>query len=387
MFKINKSANTIERLEKQSFSSLGFRERDHLQEWIAKQPDVLGEDLLIIQKEFSGFDDTQERLDLLALDKQGSLVIIENKLDDSGKDVTWQVLKYASYCSGLSKANITKIYQQYLDQNEPGIIAEDSISDFLDGQEYEELTLNKGVTQRIILTAAKFRKEVTSTVLWLMNFKIRVQCFKVTPFAMGEEIFLSVDQIIPTQDAEEYMIGMAEKAQDDIESQAQQSTRHVLRKEFWSRLIPAMNATNSNLYQNINSGTYHWIGAGSGVRGIGFNFAISRRYARAELYIDHGTKEDNKFIFDRLFDLKEKIEAAFNGELEWERLETRRACRIKAEVTANVFNRDQWEDMILFMTDAMCRLERAIRPLLKDVEARLKSPNSISFDGVDGVVG
>lgn len=96
MYKINKSSNSIQRLEQKSFSSLGFRERDHLQEWISKQPDVLGEDFLIIQKEFSGFDDTQERLDLLALDKQGALVIIENKLDDSGKDVTWQALKYAS---------------------------------------------------------------------------------------------------------------------------------------------------------------------------------------------------------------------------------------------------------------------------------------------------
>jgi len=50
MYKINKSSNSIQRLEKKSFSSLGFRERDHLQEWISKQPDVLGEDFLIIQK-------------------------------------------------------------------------------------------------------------------------------------------------------------------------------------------------------------------------------------------------------------------------------------------------------------------------------------------------
>ncbi len=64
-------------------------------------PESLGEELLIIQKEFDGFDETRERLDLLALDKQGSLVVIENKLDDSGRDVVWQALKYASYCSSL----------------------------------------------------------------------------------------------------------------------------------------------------------------------------------------------------------------------------------------------------------------------------------------------
>jgi len=186
MYKINKASNNIQRLEQKSFSELGFRECDHLQEWVAKQPDILGEDLLIIQKEFSGFDDTQERLDLLALDKQGSLVIIENKLDDSGKDITWQALKYASYCSGLSKTNITKIYQQYLDVHDAGAKAEERISDFLDGQDFEEIVLNKGVSQRIILIAAEFRKEVTSTVLWLMNFKVQLQCFRATPFAMGQ---------------------------------------------------------------------------------------------------------------------------------------------------------------------------------------------------------
>lgn len=46
-------------------------------------------------------------------------MIIENKLDDSGRDVVWQAVKYASYCASLSKAQIVEIYQQYLDQYEP----------------------------------------------------------------------------------------------------------------------------------------------------------------------------------------------------------------------------------------------------------------------------
>ncbi|MEW8640165.1 MAG: hypothetical protein AB2544_19340 [Candidatus Thiodiazotropha endolucinida] len=105
MYRIEPEKNKITKLQQRTFSELGFKERENLQEWIAKEPNVLGEELLIIQKEFSGFSDTQERLDLLALDKQGSLVIIENKLDDSGRDVTWQSLKYASYCSGNPPIN------------------------------------------------------------------------------------------------------------------------------------------------------------------------------------------------------------------------------------------------------------------------------------------
>src|SRR6056297_943588 len=117
MFRVDRSQNRLSRLVQKRFSELNLRERDHLQEWLANQPDALGEELLIIQKEFDGFDETRERLDLLAIDKDGNLVIIENKLDDSGRDVVWQALKYASYCANLSRAQIIDIYQRYLNQH------------------------------------------------------------------------------------------------------------------------------------------------------------------------------------------------------------------------------------------------------------------------------
>ena len=372
MYKIDRASNQIQQIKQCTFSELGFRERDHLQEWIAKEPSVLGEELLIIQKEFSGFSDTQERLDLLALDKQGSLVIIENKLDDSGRDVTWQAMKYASYCSSLSKENIRKMYQDYLDQNSLDVKAEDGLSDFYDGADYEDISLNKGVTQRIILIAAKFRKEVTSTVLWLLNYKVRIQCFRATPYSMGEELFLNVDQIIPTQDAEDYMIGMAEKAQEDISSQTQSNQLQIIRKEFWTKLLPVMNAK-SSLYQNINTSAYHWIGAGSGVRGLGLNFVATKSYGRAELYIDRGDKEENKFVFDELEKNKEQIESDFGGELVWERLDSKRASRIKVETNGNVTDKEQWDGMIEFMTDSMVNLESALKLTIKNVGEALKT--------------
>ena len=229
MYLINKDRNAVSQLSQRSFSELGFRERDHLQEWIAKEPSVLGEDLLIIQKEFDGFDETRERLDLLALDKKGNLVVIENKLDDSGRDVIWQALKYASYCSNLSKTQIVKIYQAYLDRYESGGDAKELLSDFFDQQDFEELVINPGHQQRMMFIAANFRKEVTSTALWLLSHKIRIQCFKATPYSLGEQLFLNIDQIIPVKEAEDYMVGIAEKEQEEKNTQAELQSRHHLR--------------------------------------------------------------------------------------------------------------------------------------------------------------
>lgn len=185
MYRINHQTNRIAKLKQVSFSELGFSERNHLQEWLANQPDALGEELLIIQKEFDGFDDTKERLDLLAIDKLGSLVIIENKLDDSGRNVVWQSLKYASYCSTLSKTQIAEIYQKYLDKTDPGKNAQVLICEFLGKEEFAEVVLNPGNDQRLIMVAAEFRKEVTSTVLWLLKHRVFVKCFKATPFQDG----------------------------------------------------------------------------------------------------------------------------------------------------------------------------------------------------------
>ena len=370
MYLINKEDNSVEKIIQRSFSELGFKERDNLQEWIAKSPNIFDEELLIIQKEFAGFDDTKERLDLLALDKNGDLVIIENKLDDTGKDVTWQALKYTSYCSILSKENIRNIYQDYLNKAKPEENAEEKISDFLDS-DYEDITLNKGVTQRIILVAAEFRKEVTSTVLWLLNYNIRIQCFKTTPYKKGDQLFLTMDQIIPTKEAEEYMIGIAEKTQDDIANKTELKSRHIIRKKFWAEILQTMNSKNK-LFQNISPSKYHWIGAGSGVSGISFNLVASKKYGRAELYIDKGNKEENKGIYDALYKLKDGIEKTFGGELVWERLDTKRASRIKVEIPGNVFINEDWPEMIEFMTDKMMMLEKAVRPKLLKVLGEIK---------------
>jgi hypothetical protein len=361
MFVIDPDKNEISPLTSCSFSSLGFRERDHLQEWIAKLPECLGEELLIIQKEFSGFSDTMERLDLLALDKQGSLVIIENKLDDTGRDVTWQALKYASYCSRLSKDNLRKIYQEHLDKQGKGEKAEDKISDFLDGMDYEEIALNKGVSQRIILIAANFRKEVTSTVLWLMNYKLRIQCFKATPFQSNGKVFLNLEQIIPTPDAAEFMIGLAEKVQDEATEEYEEKNRHIVRRKFWTQLLSVM-GERSQLFQSINPGTTHHISTTTGLARVRYAFVAVGTFCRVEVYISKDDKEANKLVFDALFREKEAVEHEFGNPLGWEALDERIACRIKFEKPANIYDEEQWPEMIEFLVSSMMKLEKVFAP-------------------------
>jgi hypothetical protein len=370
MYAINKETNRISRLEQKTFSELKFKEREHLQEWIANYPNSLGEDLLIIQKEFSGFSETNERLDLLAIDKQGNLVIIENKLDDSGKDITWQSIKYASYCSSLTKKEILKIYQDFLGKTES---AEEKVSDFFDGKDIDEILLNQGLnSQRLIMIAANFRKEVTSSVLWLMNFKMRIQCFKVTPFQLNDQLFLNVEQILPTKDTEDFSIGIASKAQEEVAVQETLKNRHNVRLNFWEEYLSQSNQINK-LFSNISPSKDNWIGIGIGMTGVNLNLVISKTYSRSEIYFNRGSQEANKALFDYSLSMKDQIEQAFGQPLVWERMDDKVSCRIKFEKKGvSYFEREDWQTMIDFLIDVAEHMEKAFREPIKKMNQYAK---------------
>jgi hypothetical protein len=373
MYLINSETNSLSKIEQASFNELHYSERSHLQEWLAKNPEALGENLLIIQKEFSGFDDTQERLDLLALDKNYNLVVIENKLDDSGRDVTWQALKYASYCSTLSGSDIKQIYQRYLDNASTGGQASEKMQAFFDDDDFEE-KLNQENSIRIILVAAKFRKEVTSTVLWLLNYGIKMQCHRVTPYKMGEKVLLNIEQIIPLRDAEDYTIRLAKKAQDQALVREENSHRYVVRKEFWQQLLPEINKR-SNLFQNVNATRDHWLSAGSGMRSCPYSFNITWRSVSVLLNFSKESKAENDLIFQKMLSRKDAIESAFGDLLIWDTQANRKSSRIEYKKEGvNYFEKDQWPEIISFLVDAMVRLEKALKKPLQQVNNELATP-------------
>ncbi len=372
MFKIDKDSNRISRIETKRFSDLGFRERDHLQEWLANQPDALGEELLIIQKEFDGFDDTRERLDLLALDKDGNLVIIENKLDDTGRDVMWQALKYASYCSNLTKSQIVDVFQGYLSKYCGGGDAKSLLCEFLEAPDLSEIVLNSGTNQRLMLVAANFRKEVTSTALWLLNHDIQVQCFKVTPYAMAQELFLNVEQIIPTPEAKELMIGMNAKEAEEKNTEAELKNRHRIRTAFWEQALEAMKSSQCDLFNNISPSRDHWLSAGSGVRSCPFSLIFGTREARVEFSMSRSEMVENKFIFDHLHERKAEIESSFGAELEWLRLDDKKASRIQFKKNFDGYNREYWPEIVEWMVKHMAMLEGAFKQPLILVNRELR---------------
>ena len=372
MYRVDLSSNRLDQLAQKRFSELNLRERDHLQEWLANQPDALGEELLVIQKEFDGFEETRERLDLLALDKEGNLVIIENKLDDSGRDVVWQALKYTAYVSSLTKTQIVDIYQQYLDRYAGGGNATALICEFMEVEELEETVLNPGNDQRMMFIAAKFRREVTATVLWLISRGIHAQCFKVIPYAFGDELMVDIQQIIPTPESADFMIGMSSKENDEKVAHTTQKKRHALRREFWTQALEYLGTDEVELYRNVSPSKDHWLSAGSGVSGCPYQMIFSRDEARVELGLQRPDAAENKWLFDQLLSQKEDIESAFDAPLTWRRMDDKKQSRIVYAQSFDGFDRESWPEMIAWLSQHIDKLEAVFREPLSRLNRTLR---------------
>ena len=58
-------------------------------------------------------------------------------------------------------------------------------------------------------------------------------------------------------------------------------------------------------------------------------FTTGNRF-KVELYVDTGNRQVNKVAYDHLFEYKSEIEATVGHPLDWDRLESAKACRISS---------------------------------------------------------
>ncbi|MDY7081476.1 MAG: endonuclease NucS, partial [Halobacteria archaeon] len=113
IFSVDEDEKTAEPIKESNFSELDILEEDDLQQWAIDEPRLLGEDLLVVSSEYSNFEDTRDRLDILALDRDGKLVVVELKRDRADRTTDLQAIKYAGYCATLTGEDIQKEYREF----------------------------------------------------------------------------------------------------------------------------------------------------------------------------------------------------------------------------------------------------------------------------------
>ena len=67
-----------------------------LEKWIVTNPHLAGEPLLVLGSQLAEFAEDKDRLDVLAVDKQGELILMELKVDGEFRVTDLQALAYAA---------------------------------------------------------------------------------------------------------------------------------------------------------------------------------------------------------------------------------------------------------------------------------------------------
>lgn len=163
------------------------------------------------------------------------------------------------------------------------------------------------------------------------------------------------------------IVGPSEVSRETSEKKKELAARHIERNKFWSGLLEQAKQK-TKLHASISPTNYGWIGTGAGKSGLAYNYTIKQREAAVELYIDRGKDSDsvNKSIFDTLLESKDVIEKDFGGELDWQRLDDKRACRVTRKINIGGYrDEERWSDIYDEMIHSMIKLEAAFSSHIK----------------------
>lgn len=249
--------------------------------WLAQNISLLGEslglDLEVISVEHGvgAFS-----LDMLAKDTgSGNIVAIENQLEITDHNHLGQILTYAS---GVDAKTVVWISKEVREEHRKAI-------DWLNQITSEEMEFFAVEIQLI-------RVDESHPAPF---FKI-----KASPNDWSKEQKKKIISTVGITDKQEYY------------------------QQFFTALLELVHKELPGITNSKKVNHDSWKSFPTGTSGYQYNLAFrSNNRFSCELYIDFGEKEKNEQRFDFLNEQKDEIEKGL-GELSWERLNNRRACRI-----------------------------------------------------------
>lgn len=148
--------------------------------------------------------------------KNANLIVIELKRTETGEHMELQAIRYAAMVSTLTFKRAVEMFQAFLDQNDLGGVAEARILDFLgwDEPQEEDFALNT----RIVLVSHDFKKELTTSVMWLNERGLDIRCVQLVPHKHSTGTLVEVRQIIPLPEAESYQVRIRQQSEERREA-------------------------------------------------------------------------------------------------------------------------------------------------------------------------
>jgi hypothetical protein len=339
-----------------SFETVGIRERNDLQRLLREQIECLESGLMVLTEEFSWWVDSTRRIDLLCLDTDANLVIVELKRDETGGHMELQALRYAAMVSDMTFEQAVHSLATHRSRVAPDLAkARADILEFLSWDEVEEE--NFAQDTRIILAAADFSRELTTSVLWLRERDIDIRCVRLRPYRQEDgRLLVDIHPLIPLPEAEEFQTKLGEKRVAERKERAEQDNLQLQFMQSLSARVQSRGALHAGRVPNKRSELMGSIGRA----GFSINYITKRHDTRVELLLQ---TKDAKEQLHKLMQNKKEIEDAFGGPLEWQEKATTTQCRVFHTVQGGFRSPpEEWSRIHDELIDAMARLEAALKP-------------------------
>jgi hypothetical protein len=194
MLRIDRNGRSLKRLEHKPIPDAGLKERADIQQMIRSSPDEffteMGETLLLIGEEVRPAEVVDDRIDLLAIDDRGAVVVIELKRG-SHKLQLLQALGYAAAIAQWEPDRLIELREQLAGKS--ALEVKEEYEEFMSDAEG---TLNR--TQRIILIAEDYDYMVLATAEWLTEkYGVDIRCYRLALSADGDQEYLTCTCIYP----------------------------------------------------------------------------------------------------------------------------------------------------------------------------------------------
>lgn len=126
---------------------------------------------------------------------------------------------------------------------------------------------------------------------------------------------------------------IADEAAKPVEQNVDSHTEkdiHEAHEDFWSAFI-RYNKEHNGIYASSGVTLHDWLGKRVlGIKGVSVNVIVGKKACRSEIYINAGSKDENKRIFDFYYAFRNEIVPQI-PELVWQRLDDKDTCRVRID--------------------------------------------------------
>ena len=217
-----------------SLAEAGLREREHLQEWVLANPEIVGDDVLIVTLEFDRWlpaarsaGTVRDRLDILGIDTGGTLVVAELKRDKAPDTVEMQAIKYASMAAQFTPATLAQAYQRHLASTGEPTTLEEAAAKLA---EHAGAALDMKILRRprLVLIAGEYPDTTMTSAIWLTQMGVEFTLIRYQAYSTDAGIHITTSRLWPLDQAEDLVVRPEERDAVEAAQERRRRSRSVV---------------------------------------------------------------------------------------------------------------------------------------------------------------